>query len=114
MFNYCFLSGEVLTEPETKRYGKEGVTIFELAVMTGHVRAGAIRITCYFRLAVAAAKHIHQGDYVAVMGYLFWRFNEVEGKKGPEIVALDLEFVRSDSHVLGLVFLDAEEDEGKE
>ncbi len=111
MFNYNFVSGEVLTEPEAKRYGKEGVVIFDLAVMTGHVRAGKIKITCYFRLAVAAAKHIHQGDYVAVMGHLFWRYNEAEGKEEIEIVALDMEFVRSDSHVLGLIFLDAEEED---
>jgi single-strand DNA-binding protein len=110
MFNYNFVSGQVLTEPEAKRYGKEGVTIFELAVMAGHVRVGEIKISCYSRLAVAAAKHIHKGDYVAVMGYLFWRYYEAKEDEEIEIIALDLEFVRSDSHVLGLIFKDAEEE----
>ncbi len=113
MLNYCFLSGEVVTEPETKRYGEHAVTIFELAVMMGHMKAGVIKITCYWRLAVAAAKHIHKGDYVAVMGYLIWYLSESkerQGKEDPEIIALDLEFVRGDSHVLGLIFKDAEEE----
>ncbi len=113
MFNYSFVSGEVVSEPEIKRYGEHAVIIFELAVMMGHMKAGVIKITCYYRLAVAAAKHIHKGDYVAVMGFLIWYLSETkerQEKEAPEIIALDLEFLRPDSHVLGLVFKEAEEE----
>ena len=113
MFNYCFLSGEVLTEPELKCFDNEAVTILELGAMAGRDKAGVIKIACYKRLAVAAAKHIHQGDYVSVMGYI-WNLCETrerQGKEGLEIIALDMEFVRSDSHILGPVFLDREEED---
>jgi single-strand DNA-binding protein len=112
MFNCCFVSGEVVTEPEIRRCGAHAATTFELAVRMGQVKAGVIKISCYWRLAVAAAKHLHQGDYVAVMGYLVWYHSEHPerpGKEDPEIMALDLEFVKSDSHVLGLMFKDAGE-----
>ncbi len=85
MFNYTFVSGEVVTEPEIKRYGDHAVTVFELAMRVWHLKAGVIKITCYYRLAVAAAKHIHKGDYVAVMGYLDWYLSENQERQGKEI-----------------------------
>jgi len=113
VFNYCFLSGEVLTEPELKCYDNEAVTIFRLGMTAGRDKAGVIKITCFKRLAVAAAKLIHQGDHLSVMGYL-WYLSETEerqGKEVPELIALDLEFVRSDSHDLDSTFPEEEEED---
>jgi single-strand DNA-binding protein len=113
MFNYCFLTGEVLTEPELKCLDNEAVVIFELGAMAGRCKVGVIKIVCFKRLAVAAGKHIHQGDYVSVMGY-FWYLGESEdrpGKEDPEIIALHMEFVRSDSHLLGPIFPNVEEED---
>jgi len=113
LLNYCFVSGEVVSEPEIKRYDDQGATTFEMAVAVGHLRAGVVRVTCYLRLAVVAAKHIHKGDRVAVMGHLVWYLNETQERQileRPEIMALDLEFLKDDSPVLGLVFKDTEEE----
>jgi hypothetical protein len=113
MFNYCFLSGEVLTEPELKCYDDEAVTIFKLEMMAGRHKAGVIKITCFKRLSVVAAKLIHQGDYLSVMGYI-WYLSETEerqGKEIPELIALDLEFVRSDSHLLRSTFPEEENED---
>ncbi len=112
MFNYCFLSGEVLTEPELKCLDNEAAVVFELGAMAGQWKVGGTKIVCFQRLAVAAAKHIHQGDYVSVMGYI-WYLGKIEGQPGkedPEIIALHMEFVRSDSHLLGPIFPNEEEE----
>ena len=73
----------------------------------GPCEAGKIKVCCYKGLVVAAAKSIHQGDRVAVMGCICWYLGKKERAKGPhelELLALDLELVRSDSHFLGIAF----------
>jgi single-strand DNA-binding protein len=114
MFNYCFFSGEVLTEPEIKRYDNISVTEFELGIAVGRTPAGKVNVTCFRRLALVTAKHLHQGDRVSLMGHLFWfpsKKGERHEREAPELLAMDMEFVKSDSHVLGLVFPDDDEEE---
>ncbi len=48
------------------------------------------------------------------MGHLFWfpsKKGEGQEREAPELLAMDMEFVKSDSHVLGLVFPDDDEEE---
>jgi hypothetical protein len=114
LFNYCFFSGEVLTEPEIKRYGYLLVSEFELGIAVGRTPAGRINVTCIRRLALVTAKHLHQGDRVSLMGHLFcFPGNKGEGqeRETPELFAMSLEFIRADSPVLGLVFPESYEEE---
>ena len=114
MFNYCFFSGEVLTEPEIKRYGNISVTEFELGIAVGRTPAGKVNVTCFRRLALVTAKHLHQGDRVSLMGHLFCfpsKKEEGQEREAPELYAMSLEFIRSDSHALGLVFPDSYKEE---
>jgi single-stranded DNA-binding protein len=114
MLNYCLISGEVLTEPEIKRYGTTWVTEFELGMTLWSSEAGVINVTCVRRLALATAKHLHQGDRVAIMGHLFCfpnKHRERQERNEAELLAIDMEFVRRDSHVKGLIFPGAKEEE---
>jgi len=111
MFNFCVFSGTVCTEPEIEFFGHDATTTFELAIWIGPFEAGKIRVACYKGLAVAAAKSIHQGDRVAVIGCVSKYLGEDEKATGPhkpELLALDLELVSSDSHFQGLGLADKE------
>ncbi len=111
MFNICILSGKVCNEPEVEFFEYSANTTFELAIWIGPEEAGQIKVSCYKGLAVAAAKSIHKGDRVAVMGCVSGHLDKEGRETGPhehELLALDLELIRSDSRFQGLGFADEE------
>ena len=67
----------------------------------GPCEAGKIKVCCYKGLAVAAAKSIHPGNRLAVMGCICWYLGKSKGARDLEALALDLELVRRDSHFPG-------------
>lgn len=71
MFNYCFLGGRVITTPMLRYFGKDKpVTAFTLEILVGNDRYGRIKVECYSKLAMEAAKHLSLCDRVAVVGFL--------------------------------------------
>lgn len=101
MINFCILSGRVCNEPQVKFNGGNAFTAFQLAVWTGPNEAGQIEINCQGGLAPAAAKSVHQGDRLVVMGRLARNLDEEDqanGRNELELLALDLELVRDDSY----------------
>ena len=109
MFNYCFVSGLVLTEPEYQLIDKNPQTIFELGIWLGPFRAGIIKVGCFEKLAAIAANAIHRKDRLAVVGAI-GQYDYVRGeKKGPHelvLIATDFELVRRNSPAAGLGGLD--------
>lgn len=71
MFNFCFLSGQVLNEPE-RLYFEVGypVLIFNMGIRAHPYSAGRVAVVCVERLAEEAAKHLHKGSRVVVVGFL--------------------------------------------
>ncbi len=66
MINFCVLGGLVRDEPEV-RFSRqdEPICSFNLAVMSFK-----IRVECYGRTAVVAAKYVHQGTRAVVAGFI--------------------------------------------
>jgi hypothetical protein len=62
MFNYCVLSGRVITDPTLRFYGKDSpVTEFTLNILMGNRRWGTIKVSTFSSLAMGAAKHLRHG-----------------------------------------------------
>ena len=71
MFNYCFLSGRVITIPTLRYFGKDNpVTEFTLEILVENKRYGTIKVECYSKLAMEAAKLLRSWERVAVAGFL--------------------------------------------
>ena len=71
MFNYCFLGGRVITIPTLRYFGKDKpVTAFTLEILVGNYRYGRIKVECYSKLAIEAAKQLRSWEKVAVAGFL--------------------------------------------
>ena len=71
MFNFCFLTGQVLNEPE-RLFFDVGypVLIFNMGIRAHPYSAGWVAVVCVERLAEEAAKHLHKGSRVVVVGFL--------------------------------------------
>jgi hypothetical protein len=71
MFNYCVLSGRVMSIPTMRYFGKDSpVTEFTLQILEENRRWGTIKVHTFSRLAMAAAKHLGMGDMVVVGGFI--------------------------------------------
>jgi hypothetical protein len=103
MFNYCLLSGRVITVPTLRFYAKDKpATEFTLEILMGDYRWGTIRVDCLGRLAVGAAKHLSIGDRIAVAGLISrtaHRQDDGTYKDELRLVASDLELLRRDSDI---------------
>jgi single-stranded DNA-binding protein len=104
MFNFAFLSGNVLDEPELSFTEEEGpTTTFNLAIWVLQHPAGTIRVTCYSREAVIAAKYLHKGDRVVVVGFLCldgYQAGEGECRNNARLIAIDLRLIKHDDRGL--------------
>ena len=103
MFNYCLFSGRVITIPTLRYFGKEKpVTEFTLDILMGNARYGTIKVECYSRLAMEAAKHLSMGDRIAVAGFISGgKHRQDNGKYQYELrlVASDLAPLREDPDI---------------
>jgi single-stranded DNA-binding protein len=73
MFNFCVVSGRIITEPMLKFYGKDNpVTQFTLEILIANYRWIRIKVRFLGRLAVEVAKHLRLGNRVAVAGFISW------------------------------------------
>jgi hypothetical protein len=96
MFNYCVLSGRVITDPTLRFFGKDSpVTEFTLQILMENQRWGTIKVKTFSRVAMAAVKHLDMGDRVVVAGFL-------SGGVLPQdicLLASDLEALREDFEI---------------
>jgi hypothetical protein len=66
MFNFCVLTGPVLTEPKLTFFEGHPDTIFYLGISSGPYKAGVIKVCCGHHLAPVAEDCIHRGDRRAI------------------------------------------------
>ena len=71
MLNQCTLTGNLGGDPEVF-YSSEGnpVASFSLASHSSKKKTGWIKLTCFQKLAEVAAKYLHKGARIAVIGTL--------------------------------------------
>ena len=98
MFNFCLLSGIVVSVPTLTCYGKGNpVTEFTLEIRMRNHRGGIIQVKCHSSLAVRVAKHIDTGDRIAVAGFLTRDINRADNEtymNDLRLVAEELEVLR--------------------
>jgi hypothetical protein len=71
MFNYCVLSGRLITDPTLRFQGKDSpVTEFNLDILKENRRWGTIKVSTFSSLAMGAAKHLRMGDMVVAGGFI--------------------------------------------
>jgi len=102
MFNHCFISGRVCSEPEFGDSRDNACCIFQLAFQARGRSAGRIDVYCLHDVALFVGRHLHQGDRVAVLGTLFASDSRVEkGECGrtPEMLAMAMELVKDDDRI---------------
>src|SRR5208337_4131019 len=102
MFNFCVFCGRVCNEPVLSFFEEAlAVTKFNLTLRVLDVDAGWIKVTCYGRIAVLAAKHVHRGDRVAVTGLITvtnWQAADGKWCSDAKVTAIDLELVQGAEH----------------
>jgi single-strand DNA-binding protein len=107
MLNHCVLTGNLGHDPEVKYFGDhhdQPVASFSLAFRAGKNRTCWIRVACFGRLAEAVERHLHQGDRVAVVGFLdqqHWENADGQIRNGFQIVAQSVEFIKTDGRGFG-------------
>ena len=72
MLNWACLSGVVLDEPElVYPPGEDPVIIFVMGIWSGQRKNGTVKVECRAPVATSAAKLVHQGDRVVLLGFLY-------------------------------------------
>jgi single-stranded DNA-binding protein len=103
MFNYCFISGRVMTIPTLQYFGKDkAVTEFTLEISRASDRCGKIKVKCYSSLALEVAKHLRLRDRVVVAGFISGDVHrQANGEYQYELllVASDVELLREDPDI---------------
>ena len=105
MFNWVVLSGIVCggLALDCDRVDHASIT-FQLAIQSWDEPVGRIEIICFSRLALLASKYLHQGDRVAVVGFLVmkeWQGDDGACHNDAEVIAIDLELVKGEDHTRG-------------
>jgi len=100
MLNQCVLTGNLGGDCETF-YSSEGnpVSTFSLAFRSGKQKTGWIKVVCFQKLADVAAKYLHKGARIAVVGTLDQHKWEGEGgiqKSSFQLIANNIEFIKTD------------------
>jgi single-stranded DNA-binding protein len=100
MINFCILSGRVCTAPEVEFEGKEAFTSFDLDIWVHGT--SRVKITCLGALAPAAAKYLHTGDRLVVIGWIRYLGDSDSSNEGQvmRLQAIDLALVRKDGDTL--------------
>jgi hypothetical protein len=71
MFNFNFFSGRILGPMELILIGENTpVTIFTLDLTVNNSSGGLISVLCQQPLAMAAANHLNDKDYVVIEGFI--------------------------------------------
>jgi single-stranded DNA-binding protein len=103
MFNHCFISGRVCSEPELE-YSKshDAYCTFQFLFQAWGCPTGKIEVSCLKDVALFAGRYLHQGDRVAVAGILY--ISKVGGDDGETreeaaMLATALELVKDDDHI---------------
>jgi single-stranded DNA-binding protein len=103
MFNHCFISGRVASEPEIDcSKWKDAYCSFQFAFQAWNRPTGTIHVICLKEVALFAGKYLHKGDRVAVAGILFIsEFLSDDGGswKEAEMLAIALELVKDDDRI---------------
>jgi single-stranded DNA-binding protein len=103
MFNHCFISGRVCSEPELDCSQRDfAYCTFRLAFQAKGRSAGRIDVYCLRDVALFAGRYLHQGDRVALLGSLF--VSDVRGEQGEwgrkaEMLAMAMELVKDDDRI---------------
>jgi single-stranded DNA-binding protein len=103
MFNHCFISGRVCSEPELdcSKWDNAYCT-FQFLFQAWGRPAGTIEVFCLKDVALFAGRYLHQGDRVAVAGILY--ISKVGGDEGEireeaAMLAIALELVKDDDNI---------------
>lgn len=71
MVNLNVFSGHVIGSPKLILAGENApMTFFTLSLIANQQMAGRISVVCHQHLALIAARHLSNGDYVVIEGYL--------------------------------------------
>ena len=100
MLNQCVLTGNLGADPEVF-YSSEGnpVTSFNIAFQSSKKKTCWIRVVCFQKLADIAARCLHKGAKIAVIGTLdrhVWETDEGVSKSTYQLIANTLEFIKTD------------------
>ncbi len=98
--NICILTGNLGADPESK-YAQDDLHVasFSIAFQFGQKKTGWIKVTCFKKLADSAAKYLHKGAKVAIIGELQqdkWTTETGEQKMTYKLIARNLEFIKTD------------------
>jgi hypothetical protein len=103
MFNHCFISGRVCSEPELECASwHDPCCTFQLVIQAWGRPGGKIEVTCLKDVALFAGKYLHHGDRVAMAGILYipeFRGDDGEFRKEPGMLAIALELVKDDDRI---------------
>ena len=100
MLNQCTLTGNLGGDPEVF-YSSEGnpVASFSLAFHSSKKKTGWIKVVCFQKLADVAARYLHKGARIAVIGTLDqhrWETDEGVQRISFQLLANTLEFIKTD------------------
>ena len=100
MLNQCTLTGNLGADPEIF-YSSTGdpVASFSLAFHSSKKKTGWIKVVCFQKLADVAAKYLHKGARIAVIGTLDqhrWETDEGIQRTSFQLLANTLEFIKTD------------------
>jgi hypothetical protein len=105
MFNWFVLIGVVCggLDLDCDRDGRARIT-FQLTIEFLDKPVGRIEVLSSGHLTFLAAKHLHLGDRVAVMGFLSmreWQSDAGEWHNDATLTAMDLELIKGGDHNQG-------------
>ena len=101
MLNSCILTGNLGADDPEIFYSSEGepIATFSLAFKSSKKKTGWIKVTCFRRLAEVAAKYLHSGARVAIIGLLDqqkWETDEGVKRSSFQLIANSIEFIKTD------------------
>ena len=100
MLNSVVLAGNLGNDPEIHfSTAGEPIASFNLAFRAGKNKTGWIKVTCFNRLSEICEKHLHKGAKIAVSGVLDhsqWETNEGAKRSAIQMIAHNIEFIRTD------------------
>jgi single-stranded DNA-binding protein len=103
MFNHCFISGRVCSEPEINcSKWEDAYCSFQFAIQAWNRPGGKIEVACLKDVALFAGKYLHLGDRVAVAGILYmseFRSDDGQCRSEAGMLAIALELVKDDDRI---------------
>ena len=105
MLNSVVLAGNLGNDPEI-HFTSEGEPIasWNLAFRAGKKKTGWIKVVCFQKLAEICEKHLHKGAKICCSGFLDysqWETNEGAKRSAIQMIANNLEFIKTDGRGFG-------------